>query len=157
MRSGCDSVQLKSQYNIAGRLGNGLVDFAIERYGTLILVTEAKQNLGQGFAQCGAQLDSVKCINRERRQVSRMVDELKKLYGMVITSRDWIPMCYGDTKARFTVLKQAPLLITTIPSGKFDSQRHVLRNQIEILLSYTTAMLSEAADNRPKAQKTTGD
>lgn len=115
--SACGGVQLRSQYNIAARFGKGPVDFAIERYGTPILVTEAKkQDIEQGFAQCGVQLDSVRYINRKRKLEGKVMNEPKKLYGIVTTGREWILLRYEDTKPEFSVLKQAPLVITTVNS-----------------------------------------
>ncbi|KAF8423073.1 hypothetical protein EV426DRAFT_705579 [Tirmania nivea] len=58
--------QLRPQLSISGRYGYGPVDFAIECNKTLILITEAKkQDMDQGFAQCGIQLDAAGHVNRE--------------------------------------------------------------------------------------------
>lgn len=93
--------------------------------------------MDQGFAQCGIQLDSVKCVNRKRKRESKLIDEPKKLYGIVTTNRDWVLMCWENST--FKVLRQAPLFVATVPSGKYDDMKDCLA----ISWRY----------NRPKRQK----
>ena len=92
---------MRSQLSISGRFGNGPVDLAIECNNTLILITEAKkQDMDQGFAQCGMQLDAAGHVNKKRKCEDPGVYKPERLYGIVSTGEIWVSRGVGSSHGK---------------------------------------------------------